>query len=421
MNAYIKRARDLCYILMFTLFLLLTYFYLDEIISKNTSINVFAIIFIILISVFDYLSRDKIKNVILFIFVHLLFFLFGFIVSKTTSDIFILSGFSLIYFILGISFWKTDVSDKRPYAIDIPIEGIIVFIGIYIHSSYNMSTFLSGCSLIFGIGFFSLNFIRTYLDKFITQTLSKGQLSPPLKKTFKVNFIFIILFILTTILLIASFISVFSNDSFNFIGRILKAIAGFFLGFLTRLKPEQIPLETTALPDNISGNVNETLPSPSVSTTGSNPFFEQLFNAMAILIYIFVVAAIIYVVYLFIKNYFFRINDNNDIIEKIDNEESYILKKKKNKTKQPSIFLSNKNKIRKLYFSIISKYVKQNTKICINASSTPNDIKNTLFSNLEINKENYEEFSRIYNESRYSNHEITKEYVNAAKELSKHL
>ena len=132
------------------------------------------------------------------------------------------------------------------------------------------------------------------------------------------------------------------------------------------------------------------------------------------------IAVIISISYLLINRILIYIKKlrNKDKITFVFNSSNEIeIKKKVNKIRHnisKSIFLNDKEKIRKLYKDKVLKYKKNDIKV--NNFFSTNDIKKEV-----LNKafDNIEDITRIYEKARYSNEEITKHDVETLKQKRK--
>ena len=102
----------------------------------------------------------------------------------------------LTFYTMGVTFWKSERGDRRLFTVDMPIEGIVLFIGIYFHASMDMSFGLAEYAYISGIIYILLYFLRLYLDKFLGMSLHLEDNPSSLIRSFRMNSSFILLFLL---------------------------------------------------------------------------------------------------------------------------------------------------------------------------------------------------------------------------------
>lgn len=160
---------------------------------------------------------------------------------------------------------------------------------------------------------------------------------------------------------------------------------------------------------NISGLNNNTAEAPSKLYELISKVLNVIFNAIGIVISIIISYLLINRILIYIKK--LRNNDKITFVFNSNNENE--IKKKISKIRHnigKSIFLNDKEKIRKLYRDKILKYKKNNIKV------------NNFFSTNEIKKEvlnkafdNIEDITSVYEKARYSNEEITKHDIEILK------
>ncbi len=418
MNKGIRMTRDIIYVLMCVFMVLLLYLYLSEIFLASDQRNPKCIIYIVTVCLADYIFRKYITNAILFFFLRLLFLPAIVVCTTNAIEIILLIIIFLVFYTMGITFWKSEVSDKHLFAIDMPIEGIVLFIGIYLHAALDMSSGLAAYAYISGITYILFHFFKSYLDKFIQISLNLGDNSSSLTPSFRMNSVFVLLFTLSVILFIFVLNILFHDDSFNFIGSFLKYIASIIFGFFLRFKGETVVQEPESA-TSPSGQGGTTLEVPAdnfVHEPTSNPIMNMLFNIFQVVLYIGIVIAILFFLYKFFKTYMYRNRENDDIIETIASDEKNRHKTVSVKTRN-KIFLNNREKIRKIYRSVISDKLKHNSRIKIRQSNTPEEIHREIAKKSDCSSTDFKTLTVIYEKARYSNHDITPEDVKSAKSI----
>ena len=397
---------------------ILLYLYFSEIFLKS-DFNYNCVIYIIVICLIDYLSRKYITNAFIFFTLRFLCIPAIILATRDSIEITMLIIISISFFLFFVNFWKSEGSDKRLFAIDMPLEAIVLFIGIFFHASINMSSSLTTFAYLSGIAYILLHFLRLYLDRFIMVSINLEDNQSSLTNTFRMNSTLITIFLLIIILFIFLLNIVLDNDNFNFIGRFLKFIATLIFGFLSRFKNDGVVYEEQTQLESETG-IGNTITSPSknptINETPNNPIADTLFNLLQIAIYIAIVLAIIFMVYMFFKNYMYRNRETDDEVKPLD------VVQKLDKTEQKKngrfhIFLSNREKIRKIYRTTISNRMKNNSQIRINRSNTPNEIHSTIQKQSNNPETDLKSLTSIYEKARYSNHDITSEDVESTKAL----
>lgn len=417
MKKILNHFRTTIYLVMCMLFTILIFAYVNEIFLSTSSTWLVCIPLIIAIVIVDYLSRLYVKNLISFFLIHLGIIGVGIAVPAELMDKIILGFIGLIFLIMAINFWKTDTNERHLVVIDIPFGAIIIFIIVYFHSSYFLSPALTTYAYVSGIVFFMLYFIREYLEKFFSYSMSSDNFSNELKHTFKTNISLLTLFNIAIVLLITTVNMFFSNSSFNIIGKFFRWIGRFIFGFFQRFDNTGGATEAPTQPPILEDATGETLVAHTSTSDGPN-IGTLIFNALQIVLYIAIIVGILYLVYTFIKNYMHRNNETNDEVKSTDD----VIRKSKvehNTADKPksSFFASNKDKIRKIFANQVNASTKKNSHIIIRKSFTSDQINSTLTKEEAVNKENMDTLTSLYKKARYSNSEITKEEVENAKKL----
>ena len=423
MNKRISTIRDIICVSMCSLMVLLLYLYLSEIFLASGKKNPKCIVYIAFICLADYFLRKFITKAISFFSLRLLFLPLTLVCTSNPTELMLLIIVFLTFYTMGVTFWKSERGDRRLFTVDMPIEGIVLFIGIYFHASMDMSFGLAEYAYISGIIYILLYFLRLYLDKFLGMSLHLEDNPSSLIRSFRMNSSFILLFLLFLILFIFILNIFFHNDSFNFIGNILKYIASLFFGFFLRFKGETVIQEPeSADMPSMEGGLAPEIPTDNFihHNPASNPVMNTLFYIFQLALYIGIVFIILYMLYKFFKTYMYRNRETDDIVEKIE------YKEKTEKRYAPSgakfrIFLSNREKVRKIYQTVISGKLKQNRRIVIHQSDTPVEIYHKLSDGSDDSRHNLKELTDLYEKARYSAAEISSEEMKSAVKISKSL
>lgn len=417
MKNVIDRVRTVIYLIMCMLFTILIYIYLDDILLKSSDSWLMGGLIIIFIVLADYLSRRYLTNLFAFFAIHLLLIGGAILIPSALVDKILLGGTAFSFLLLAVGFWQTEANERSLYVIDIPFGLILFFILIYFHSSISktMADGVETYAYIAGIAYFILYFVRAYLDKFLSYSLSSGNYSKELTNTFSTNLSLIMLFNVIIVFVIMTANMFFSNNMFNIIGRFFRFLARKFFGLFAVFDGSEEP-GTEVAPEfpNSQTTVISGKPSYTQNSDGFN-IGSFLFQIFQIVIFIAIICVVIFIIYSFIKRYMYRNNKAGDIIEKTEFKEKREKVEKKVSRSPKSFFGSNRDKIRKIYTDNINAVTKRNNKIVIRKSYTPDEIKCAVSADELINRENMQELTRIYEKARYSNAEITNAEVETAK------
>lgn len=423
MNNHLKKTlnsiRTALYLIMCILFTSVIYVYFSEIFLKSSATWLSGIAMIILIVLIDYFCRLKVTNLILYFAIHVALIGATVLIPQNTLDKIILTFISVTFLLMSVNFWRTETQERSRVVIDIPFAGIIVFIIIYFHSSYFLSEKLSTFAYVTGIIYFLLFFIRDYLDKLFSYSLSSENFSKEMSHVFSANISLIGLFNIAVVFVIMTANMFFSDSSFNIIGKFFKWIARKFFGFLEGFDNTGGASEIETPPiTNTSGT--ESIAPVSVHTSSGDEFNigTFLFNVLQIVIFIGLIVGTLYIIYSFIKQYMHRNHETTDEVKRTDDD--VIKKVKIQKDKQlnkPIMFMSNKDKIRKIYTRKVDNHTKRNNRIVLRKSNTPEQISENISKEEPAQKEIMNSLTQLYEKARYSNKEITKEDVDIAKKL----
>lgn len=405
------------YLIMCTLFTILLYMYFSDMLLTGHKSWPVCISLITLIVIADYLSRKYLKNLIVFFLVHILFMIAAIFIPFNLTDKILLGIISLGFLLMAINFWKTDVNERSRVVIDIPFAGIAAFIIIYIHSSYSLSAVLNSFAYIGGISFFLLFFIREYIDKFLSYSLSSQNFSNEMKKTFTTNLSFIALFNIIVIFLITVINLFFSDKSFNVIGKFFKSSARHLFSCLSHLEGKDEAYVEMVTTEIETVNENPVTVYANNSMSGGKNIGNMIFSVLQVVVFIGIAVGIIFIIYSFIKQYMQRNHNINDEVKStkdVTSKRSYSVKPKDSSLKS-ILFKSNSDKIRRIYLNRVNQIVKRNSRIIIRKSYTADQINSSVTKDERISKNNMEYLTFLYQKARYSNSEITKEDVENAK------
>ncbi len=419
MQNSIEKLKTSIYLIMCMLFTILVYAYFYEVFVKRlsndyTSIYIGSII-IIGIVICDYFSRRYISNLIIFTLVHLGFIVLTLIIPHNTMDKVLLTTVAAAFFIMGISFWKKEEDSTKNIIIEVPLGLIIFFIFSYVHSSISFSKELAIYSYISGIAYFILFYIREYIEKFLSLPAGSEKNTKEILNTFSTNFSLIILFnlIIVSLICISSFIysGTLLNKIWLVFQRLFRRIFSVFKngdGVIS----EELPTEATDIGSQIEETTAPPVPDMPVH---SSKLLATLFDITVVIIFIAIFAVIIYLLYSFVKNHINRHIKTDDIVQKINKEEKTDKPVKEKKKHSFSIFMSNRDKIRKIYAGRVDSYVKTYPDIVVRKSHTPGEIKHNIKKAVSDTDGRFDTLTNIYEKARYSDKEITKEDMELTK------
>lgn len=422
MNKNLKKSLDTVrtsiYLIMCILFTSVIYVYFSEIFLKSSKTWPLGIVIISAIVIIDYICRLRITNLILFFAVHTVLIGATIVIPSNGLDKIILTFISVSFLLMAINFWKTEVHERSKVVIDIPLSGIAAFIIIYFHSSYFLSARLSVFAYITGILYFLLFFVRDYLDKFFAYSMSSENFSQEMRTIFSTNISFITLFNIAAVFLILAANMFFSDSMFNVLGRLLHWIARKFFGLLEGFDNTGTQGESETTPIFPDSQNTDPFKVQATSSDNSSKIGTYIFNVIQVIVFIGIVIGVLFIIYSFIKQYMHRNNKTDDEI--INTDDDVIVKvksKKSDKEKRHSLFMSNKEKVRKIFTNKVNGTTKKNNRIVLRKSYTPSQIRDAISKEDALQKENMSNLTLIYEKARYSNSEITNEDVNMAKKF----
>lgn len=396
--------------------LLTLYSYLCLFIAKNNSsaadLNSELIkggLIIALLLLTDYISRSKCKNVFVFTAIHLLNVVPAFFISLQIFEIIVIVCIWFFTFYSAIEYWKTDALQKSTCAIVFPGEMIILYIGVFFHCYYGLSKTFSIVVYIFGIIFYALTMANKYFSKIIINIQSaEGQNKSHDSSPYKLNTFIITLFTGFIFLFSAGLALVFSDTSFNFVGKFFQFIGRKLVSLILLIKGEpeaanyDIPQAQSGMQINrLSQDVHQ-----------SSPLLNAIFNIVQVAIYVGLALLIIYSIYMFFRSNMHKEKFNTNDDKKESNPDKVVKLKKE---KRRLHFLNrgtNAERIRKMYKRKINHFKKGN--ITISDSDTPKEISIKVYKSTG---ESLDMHTKIYEKARYSNIEITKDDVAYYKNL----
>lgn len=402
---------DICSAIGTILTLFMLYLYICSFVMNDNVFRPVSIFFISLAVASDCLLRRYAKNIIIFMLLHLLPFLLLFLPGIPSHTIPVLGCIGFFVFCSSINYWKKDGLEKYYHAISFPDETIIFYILIFIHSYYGLSKGITLYVYASGIVFFIISKLKKYFNRIITGIHSANGMNRNIPdKMYFMNSVLVVMFTVFTLLLIAGMSLVLSENSFNFIGRFLKYLASVAAFLISQIAGKRQASESAPAQQGSMDMPQNNLPPVEAA---DNPIADAIFIVIQIVIYFFIVAGIIYLIYTFFKTYFYRDRHSNNIAKEYEeNTDITVSIKKKGRFRNIFAPLSGKDKIRKIYYRKICRL--QKDKMIIKQSNTPDEISALIKHSQNIS---IDELTSIYKKARYGNDDISKEEVNYCKNL----
>lgn len=404
---------------------LLLFLYLGEILSNTSRWSLPAILYITLLWIADYVFRRTITNAIVFV---LLRIVIGAPIALFFSDEVTFILLCIIYFAffgMGIHFWKSEepAGGQQFLPVDVPTEGVMLFVFVFIHASMDMSAKLANYAYILGIIYVLLCILRSYLDRFLSKMYSLEENPEALLGFFRMNSAMIAIFLFMILLFVVVVDLMFHNKELNLIGQLLRAIAMFFFGMLSRLdngtppeaeQPTTLPEGAAGVADAPQGDVV-----PPYFTPNENPVMNALFRVFEIAVYVGLVVLVLYIIYAFLKQYLHRNHNRQDIVEDLTNQNERVKLPETKPAKEAYHFLSPAARVRRFYLKYIKRKMKEQPAFVVTYSSTPKELQ-TQLKQMDPQPEVQEAqntLTAIYEEARYSNHAISSKAVSTLKSL----
>lgn len=424
MKRLVESTRTIIYIAMCVLFSILVYIYFDYVFKRSTSFWIVGGILLTVVVVADYLARRHVTNLFMFFFIHIALIGLTLAVPPAIADKVILTVISVAFLFLAIGFWRKDSNERSMYVIDVPLGLLMFFLIAYMHASISksMSDAVAAYAYLAGVIYLMLYFMREYLNKMLSYSLSSGNFSKEMDRIFSTNFSLIMLFNIVIVFAIIVANTIFSDSSFNFIGRFLRWIARKLFGFLEGFHSEEEPqqqvdqYETRVIGQH---ETEEAAPVFSRGGGGSN-VGEAVLEGILLALFIIALCFVVYAVYRFIKVYMHRHNKTDDIVKKVEAGEKKDKAEPEKKKRVRSLFGTNSDKVRRIYRDKIKNFMKYNEKAVMRDSFTTDEIKGTVVKYQQGDKFDVETLTQIYKRARYSDKEITKADVELAKNVKLH-
>lgn len=415
MDKNIRMTRDYLCVVMSSMISILVYIYFSEIFLKSTG-DVLGAAILIIVGITDYLTKKYITNALVFFGLRLLWFIPVILFTDVPVIAAMIVG---VFYVLGITFWKTDAGEVASNVFDIPTESVALFIGAYIHATISLSHATMTYAYLGGIMFILLSFLRKYLDKFIQISMSKSDNPALLNKTFKMNSSFMVVFFAALILSALLIGTLFGQDNFEFIGRFLKWIASLFFSLFAVFTGKEAPVNNEYHAPDVQEPSSGIAINPEHSaTTMESPFWDAVSKILEVAIFVAIAAVILFLIFRFFKYYMHRNRETTDEITAIEKPEKIVKEKSEKPKREFHLFLTNKEKIRKYYRTSVASRAKKNEKIHLRTSETPVEITEHVLKYEPGSNEKLLALTDLYEKARYSNEEISDSEADYGKSLT---
>ncbi len=400
------------------------------------------------IIIFSHIVRNYMERLALYILAHIGLIICIFFLKINLMDFIMILLFAVLWFVLDMMFWT------QPYqrGIDfVPLPFAIAFLVTFLYGTAKQYTFLANASYVMGIVFVGAFFLRMYFTNIrIFSTDKQMHENVPMHKMFAQNgrmvFILVTCFVLAMILLRSQTLM----DGFV---RLLIIIKDAFLGFITwlySLLPEIMPEKRTTQPA-----AEELILSLG---KGGNSILRIILDALERLLRIAVSIFLLWYAARGIFHFFLwykrRHNPmrNEIFYDDVKETKAWIEIEKKKRFQGLFTRLTNEEKIRKLYKRKIEAFRKKGYAISdahapmervrdvilwkqmgskhtglfrdtdISGETISDDAAEMVDAQKEMESDTLHDFensltelTQLYEEVRYSNHEVKPDMVKAAK------
>ena len=369
-----------------------------------------------IILMFSHFARRYIKKLLFFFLVHLVLIVGILLLRLNLIDMIMILVFAIIWTILNFVFWTQPFQRGVDF---VPLPFAIVFLAAFIYGTAKQSMFLTNAAYVMGIIFVGAFFLRMYFSNIRSFSADKQMHeNVPMNKMFSQNgkmvFALVTVFVLAMILLRSQMLM----DGFTRLLLAIRAVIVRFIEWLLSLLPEWDFGEQYA-----QGTAEDiTL----VGGEGVNPFLRMLVEAIEKLLRFSVTVLIIWYcargIYRFCSWYRRRYLHVQDEIfyDDVKETKAWIEREKKRRFQGLFSRLTNEEKVRRLYKKKIEALRKKG--YAISGAHAPmervQDVKLWKQMNEEQSgTEKLESLTKLYEEVRYSNHEVNHDMVKAAKEM----
>lgn len=408
MKKYLNFTYDIINIVLLFLVISTLSMYVLLLLNLAPQADLFLVIPSLLL--YSYLLNLRVKNFIIYIFLHILLFVCIQMVPIELPTR-IISCIVYVFICMNdISFWKNQDQD-----LVFPLPGFIglIFLVTCIHGSQGLSIFLGNYSYYCGVLYVVLYLLRIYLNNMLQFQSNISEKSYiPLKEIVKQNTGIISIF--TTLLLILSLLfhsrtlENLLSSFLQLIGSGLKNILSFLLSLIPRSKPTE---DTEFLTDRVIQQ--PMFPEPEAKQSIITYLLDLLFIIIQYAIIAGIVCLAIYSVYLFIKNHLHRSEANT---KKDDQFDVIEVKERMHRSKEKSklTFFNRKdgNETIRYYYK---KHIRQLMKRGYHPQQKHTPLERNEDVKVQMNT-SLNNLTEYYCIARYSNESLTKEQVNHAKQ-----
>lgn len=389
--------------LLFYYLLFLTFqnvYYTDHMVPYLEGIKLLPVVFLV------YLIRKYIKNIFLFLGLHVLVLVLMLVLHLDAFCTVLYVVFWIVQLLLSLSFWKKE--EAKPYK-EMPLGCMVVFLimGIYAQSVTKEYYYIvCGMGICYCLLYFATQYFYNYSQFLKNQNEMKHF---PYKKINMVHHMY--LSILTGILALFVTIVILIKPE-NLTGAIGAFLFGILQKFFSGLAevPVKEEVDTSTMEqkqqfDFWGEGFEDRMPKNEMLLK----ILEVVFQILCVVVIVAFIFLIIYAVFEFFKKYMNKNLKDLDEVEEIKKE-----KKVKNSKweKEKGFFfsrfsLSNSEKIRKLYQKRMKLYEKKQV-ITIKDYMTPEELKQMVESQT---KDKIEEMTSRYEAARYGKDEQTREEI----------
>ena len=389
------------------LFYYLIFLIFQNVYYKNHEIPYFEGLKLLTIVIFVYLVRKYIKNIFVFILLHIVILTLAFVIRLDIFCTILYVVFWVIQFILSFCFWKRE--NAKPYKL-MPIGFIVFFVifGLY-GQSVTKGYYYLICSM--GIFYYLLYLATQYLQNYCHFMKNQTEIKNfPYKRINMIQnmYLTILLGLLTVLIVVVIFLR--PEQLGAVIGAFLFRVLQMFFSGLAEVPVKEEVKEVIneeqgqqLLP--FGDGLEDAMPKNEMLLK----IIELVFNILCIVLVIAFVVAIIYGVLVFFKNYMNKqLIDTDEVIEIKKEKKADIHKNEKERNSLFSKFnLTNSQKIRKMYQKKMKLYQKKQI-IALNEYLTPQELERMVE---QQTKDSLKEMTKCYETARYGENEPTKEDV----------
>lgn len=388
------------------------------------------------ILLFSHFVRRYIDRLVLYILLHLALIAGIFFLKISIMDVVMILLFSVLWFILDLMFWT------QPYQRGIefvPLPFAISFLVVFLYGTAKQSVFLANAAYVMGIVFVGAFLLRMYFSNIrIFSTDKQMHENVPMNKMFSQNGKMV--FVLVTIFVFAM-IFLKSQTLMNGFVQLLIAIRDVIVGFvewLYSLLPERTPIKQIAQPatEELVLSLGK----------GANPILKMILDALEELFRIAVNLFILWYIGRGIFRFFLwyrrRHTPTQDEVyyDDVKETKAWIEREKTKRFQGLFARLSNEEKICKLYKKKIDAFRKKG--YVVSEAHTPFErVQDVMLwkrigqKQIGLKKEQTESsesvagdelrdfeqsltgLTKLYEEAKYSGHEMDSCMVRAAKEI----